>query len=319
MANTVNTVNTAALPKVTAAENPVPIAPKGLTSADLMLVVVMSLWGTHYSVAKAAVDVMPPFIYNACRFTIAAVTVGLMLRAGGVKLRLPRREWRSIIWVGFLSFVLYQVFFMQGLHYTVVSHSVLIVTTAPIGIVLLNIARKKERGSARVYTGIVLAVGGVLAVIVTRYAGQLDMGGSTLGGDALTVISAGVWIYNTLAFRRVLEHNPALSANFWTLVWGALFASIIAIPDALSFDWSKVNTGIVLAIIYSGAISIGFGGTLWAVALKRLGSSRASLYLNLQPIIAATVAIIFLGEPFTIWLVIGMCMVLFGMWQIRRG
>jgi len=319
MANSVETISERApLPST-----PVPAVPirslKGLTLADGMLVLVMFIWGTHYSVAKAAVDVLPPFLYNALRFSVAAITVGISLRVSNVKLTLPRREWLPIIKVGFLSFVVYQVFFMQGLRNTVVAHSVLIITAAPIGVVLFNIARKRERGSKRIYLGMVLAVGGVLAVILSRYAGQFDFGSSTLLGDGLTIISAVIWVLATLALRGVLDQNPALVANFWSLAWGALFALILGIPDALNFNWSSIQPGIILAILYSAVVSIGFAGTLWAYGLKRLGSSRASLFLNLQPIIAAGVAILFLGEPFTIWLVLGMSLVLFGMWQIRRG
>lgn len=296
-----------------------PIAGTSFTWYDLSLIVVMVLWGAHYSVAKAAIDVLPPFVYNGVRFVLGAGALGVYLKATGHGLRLPRAEWSSIILVGFLSFVLYQSFFINGLQRTVVSNSVLISTTAPALLVIYNVLRGHERGTRRLYTGVLLALGGVLLVIISRYAGQFEFGVNTLLGDILSIVAAFVWVFATLRTRKPLENNPALITNFWIVLWGAFFALIVAIPDALAYDWSRMTWGTVGAILYASVFAVAIAGTLWIVALQRLGASRAAIYLNVQPVAAALIAILFLGEPLTIWLVIGTALVLLGMWLVRLG
>ncbi|MCC7207561.1 MAG: DMT family transporter [Anaerolineae bacterium] len=296
-----------------------PVAGSGVTWYDVALVVTMFLWATHYSVAKAAIDILPPFVYNGMRFVLGALALGVYLKATGHRLAMPRTEWRAIILVGFLSFVCYQAFFMNGLRHTVVSHSVLISTTAPALLVMYNVLRGHDRGTRRLYAGVLLALGGVLLVIVSRYAGQFDFGSDTLLGDVLSVIAAFVWVYATLKTRKPLENNPAQVTNFWIVLWGAFFAMIIAVPDALAYDWSTFSWAAVGAIVYASIFAVAISGTLWSVGLQKLGASRAAVYLNIQPVAAALIAILFLGEPLTIWLVIGTALALLGMWLVRLG
>src|SRR5262249_34442880 len=153
------------------------------------------------------------------------------------KLVLPRREWLPLIGVSFLGNAVYQALFLNGLHNTSVAHSVLITTIAPIGVVLYNIWRKKERGSRRVALGIVLALGGGATVIISLYAGVLVFGSGLLSGEGLMLVCTVFWVINTLALAPPLERNSALAASFWMLFWGILFAAILALPDFLRFDW----------------------------------------------------------------------------------
>lgn len=284
-----------------------------------MMVVVVVIWGTHIVIAKAAIDVLPPFLYNAMRFPIGALVLFLILRVSGARLTLSRQRLWSIAGAALIGFIGYQFFLLHGLKRTTVANSVLIGTVAPAGIVLFNIFTRRERGSRRIFAGVALAFGGVLLVIVSRYAGQIAFGGQTLLGDFLSIVGAGVWVASTIMQRSVMEGEPALIVQLWLLIIGSIEACIAAIPDALAFNWSLLTPNIILLVVYAGIVPVGLASGFWAYAIKRLGTSRASLFINLQPIVAASVAILFLGEPFTPWLVIGTAVVLTGMWLIRRG
>src|SRR5260370_24010792 len=138
-------------------------------------------------------------------------------------------------------------------------------------------------------------------------------------GDGLTVISAVIWVINTLALGPPLQRTPALAASFWMLFWGTLFAAIIAAPDFMRFDWSLLKPESVRGILYSGIISISGASTIWSFGIKRLGTSRCAIFVNLQPIVAAIIAALFLGEAVTPWLVVGIAIALTGMWLVRHG
>lgn len=291
-----------------------------LSPMDALLVLCMILWGTHYSVAKAALDVLPPFLFNAFRFSVGAAALFVLLKASGESFAFRRSAIPRLIFTSFLLHGVYQAFFVNGLRHTSVANSVLINTAAPIGVVLMNILLRRERGSRRMFSGMALAVGGVLVVIFSRYAGQIGIGGSTtLLGDALTMTGIIAWIAMTFSLRELMADNPVMATSFWLLVCGAVLDSIIAIPDALSFDWSLLTWEVWLAVIYSGAVAIAVGGTIWNLALKRIGASRTAAFINLQPIVAAFVAVVFLGEAFTLWLVLGIGLVIIGMTRLRMG
>lgn len=280
----------------------------------------MIIWGTHYSIAKAALDVLPPFLFNAFRFSTGVIALYLVMRVNGESFFFRRSAIPRLIFTSFLLHVVYQAFFINGLRYTTVANSVLINTTAPIGIVIINILLRRERGSWRAFSGMALAVGGVLIVILSRYADQVGIGThTTLLGDVLTMLGILAWIAMTFSLRELMADNPVMAASFWLLLCGAILDAFIAIPDALSFDWSLLTWEVGLAVLYSGAIAIAVGGTIWNLGLKRIGASRTAAFVNLQPIVAALVAVLFLGEAFTLWLVLGIGLVIIGMTRLRIG
>jgi drug/metabolite transporter (DMT)-like permease len=305
--------------KTVEAAGPITTPAQKLTVLDALLFLTMLIWGTHFVVAKAALDILPPLVFNAFRFTIGACTLGVVLKFSGEKMILPRREWLPLILVAFLINAVYQPLFMGGLKQTTVGNSVLIITTAPLWLVLVNVVRKQERTGRGMVIGGVLALTGVVLVVLTRYAGQFSLDSTTISGDILTVIASFVWVVSVLASRDPLLRNSLLPTSFWISAWGAIFSDLISIPDMLRVDWSQVNPNVFLAILYSGFLAIGVAGPLWNRAVKLIGTSRTSVFINLQPIIAATVAALFLGEHFTPWLVLGTALVLSGMWLVRKG
>jgi drug/metabolite transporter (DMT)-like permease len=50
-----------------------------------------------------------------------------------------------------------------------------------------------------------------------------------------------------------------------------------------------------------------------------LGTTRTTVYTYLQPIVAAVTAILFLGESFTLWLVVGAALVLIGLVLVKKA
>src|SRR5258706_6589673 len=129
--------------------NPLPLSaanqsPPSLTRLDALLVGLMLVWGLNFVVAKTATDTLPPLVFNAIRFSLAAITLGTIFKLSGISLGLPRTEWLGLIGVAFLGNAAFQAFFMNGLHKTSVANSVLITTTAPIWLTLINAVRGHE-------------------------------------------------------------------------------------------------------------------------------------------------------------------------------
>ncbi|GAB4546203.1 MAG: DMT family transporter [Anaerolineae bacterium] len=298
---------------------PVATPPARFTTMDGLLVLTMIIWGTHYSVAKVAVDTLPPFVFNAFRLSIGVGMSFILLKASGEKLTISRRAIPRLVITALLLYGAYQLAFLNGLRLTVVSHSVLINSIAPAGVVLANIFLKRERGTRRIYLGMAMALIGVVVVVLSRFSDNLGFADTTLYGDLLTFLGVLLWIVITLSMRTLMSNNPVLATSFWMLVCGVCIVYVIALPDLMVFDWSTLDWGIVAAIVFSGAIAMSLAGTLWNLGLRKLGASRTANYVNLQPIVAAIFAALFLNEALTVWLIIGICLVLYGMSRVQLG
>lgn len=292
--------------------------PSTISRLDLTLIFAMGLWGSNFVVSKAATDLLPPAAYNAFRFAVATVALFIVMRLHRVDLRLPRKEWLPIAVASFIGYALYQPFFINGLHNTTVGNSVLILTAGPVWVVLFNAWRSQERITRACILGTFVALAGVVAVIVGRYAGQLSVGGANLYGDGLTLIASFLWAASLLSSRGPLARNANAPTTFWLLVGGAVSQIIIGAPSVVELDWKTITLPIIGAILYSGVISVVVGSIIFNHAVVRLGAARASIYSYLQPLTAATLAVLVLHEAFTPWLLVGGVFVFVGVGLVRR-
>jgi len=169
-----------------------------------------------------------------------------------------------------------------------------------------------ERETARRCVGRARRVGGA-----QRKA--IDIGGKTLLGDLLTLFASLIWASTTILSYKPYHRNPTPAITFWGVLWGAIFQFLFAVPDVMRLDWAVFTPSIVLAICYSGVVSIGIGYIIWNHGVKTLGTGRPAIYTYLEPVIASIAAVVFLNEPLTVWLVAGAGLVLFGVVLVQSG
>lgn len=285
---------------------------------DALMLLVVVLWGSNFVAIKAAQDVFPPLMFAAGRFTMGAVVLAIVLRVAKIPLTLPRQECKTMAYLSFLGGGLYQPLWVTGLGLTTVANSALLIATAPVMLVMVNALRGKDRLGRGGVIGAFLALGGVALVILSRYWGNFSLGEHLLG-DALTLAAATVWVWSVLASREPLQRIDTWAFSFWNLVGIAIYLWIFSIPDLLRINWATVAPVAFLGMLYTGTMASAFGSLIWNRGVKVLGPSRAVIYTNLQPIVAALTAAIFLHEPLTIWLVFGTVVVLCGVLLVKRG
>jgi drug/metabolite transporter (DMT)-like permease len=215
--------------------------------------------------------------------------------------------------------VVYQALFTYGLRTTSVANNALIIASTPVWVVLVNAIRSQERITRGALIGIFLALGGVVIIVVSRFTGQAAGEPASLIGDAVSLLASWVWAFNILISRKALERNPTLPATFWIVAWGALAQMVLAAPDLIHMSWSVLKPGVLLGVLYAGVASIAFGYVIWNRGVKVLGTTRTTVYTYLQPIVAAVAAVLFLGESFTLWLVVGAALVLIGLVLVKKA
>ncbi len=295
-----------------------PTVPATLSRLDLALVFAGLLWGTNYVVSKAVTDTVPPSVYNALRFSAATIAMYVLIRVRHIDLALPRKEWLPVLIASLVSYALYQPLFINGLHNTTVANSVLILTAGPVWVVLFNLWRNQERVTRACILGMMIALVGVAVVIVGRYAGQIALSGSTLSGDTMTLVASVVWAGALLTSRGPLRRNGNIAVTFWLLFGGLITQWVIGIPALATMDWHLITPPTILAMLYSGVISVVVGSIIFNYGIAKLGAARASVYSYLQPLTAATLAVLLLHETFTPWLIVGGAFVFVGVAMVRR-
>ncbi|MCI0435484.1 MAG: DMT family transporter [Gemmatimonadetes bacterium] len=263
-------------------------------SAHIAMLVLVTIWGVNFSVAKEALATIPPLAFNALRFPLAAAVVLVALgRGSGV--RLPERgDLARILALGILGNIIYQLCFIYGLANTRAGIASVLLAGTPIMTALLSAARGHERVTGRMWLGVVTAAAGIIFVL--RGSGPGEPGENVLYGNLLMVGATMAWAVYTVGSRGMIHKYGAVPVTAWTLSAGTIGIMLLGLPATLVLELRAIPLRAWIAIFYAGAFSIGVAYTLWSYSVRQLGNTRTGVYSNLVPVLALAVAWAWLGE-----------------------
>jgi len=194
---------------------------------------------------------------------------------------------------------------INAMNATLIIEGAVPIVTAALGALLL-----RERVTARRIIGLLLAVGGVTAVILQDGG---DSGEFSLRGGLLTLF-AGVWfaVY-TVTGRRAFTGNVSLPILTGSVVIGM----VTLLPGAL-YEGATDGPGRFTPAAIGWVLLLGLGGSamahfLWAHGLAHLEATEVGIAGTLIPVVGVGLAATILGEPMTIIQVGGAMLVAAGL------
>jgi len=204
-----------------------------------------------------------------------------------------------------------------GLRYITAGSAGVIIGASPVITAFLSSLLIRDVPFRVVAPGCVVSFAGVALV-----SGD---GGGTVGqrpvlGGVLIVLALVSWACYTVGSRRVMERVSALTVN-----WTTLFVSVLFQIPLLWVDQKASITGLA-AVPLSGWMSLGYlivfataiGQQTWLYGVKGVGPSRAGVFVNLIPVSALTLSAIVLGERIGPREVMGVILILTGVWLVNR-
>ena len=263
-------------------------------TADLMLLGTVSLWALNFTVSKYILDHgFRPLAYSSVRYACAAVLFAAITLAWENSLWIGRRELPLIV---FCTAVLFgnQLSFVYALKFTTATTVALLFGTLPIFTALVARVSRVEHLSLRFWLAACLSFAGV-ALVAIGSGGELS---TDLKGDGLALLGALTWAAYSVAIAPLMRrYSPfRLSAVLLLAVTVPLAATGSVQLGGQSFDFGAlVWVGFAFAVLGPLVIT----NLHWFTAIDRVGPSRASLFANLQPFLAAIVALLVLSEKIT--------------------
>ena len=162
----------------------------------------------------------------------------------------------------------------------------------------------RENFDRRIAIGMFLIVAGA---VVLSWPGEADFG-SVL--PALAVLGACLaWGIDNNLTRKVSLADATFIAMAKGLVAGATNTGLALLAGA-----AIPNLSIAAAAGAVGFFGYGISLVLFVLALRRLGTARTAAYFSTAPFAGAAVAILMLGEPVTLALVIAGALMACGVW-----
>ena len=264
-----------------------------LTPLDGLLLLLVLIWGSNFSIVKTAIGEIPAFGFNALRIATACVVLLAVSRLAGEPAP-ARRDWPRLLALGVVGHCGYQLAFVSGLERTTVANSSLILGCMPLAVLVLNaLSGRPEAVGGRQWLGVALAVAGVY-LVAGEGAGATR---ETLTGDLLTFVALWCWAWYTTGSRALLARYSPLQLTAYATLVGTLCYAPFGVPDLLRLDWRAVSGWAWAALVVSGLLALSVAHIIWYTGVQRLGSTRTSVYSNLVPVAAMAVAFVWLHEP----------------------
>ena len=273
---------------------------------------VVLIWGVNIPLVKAAFATLSPFVFNALRFTLAAILLSVAARGDSVRTT-PGAGLPNLVMLGFIGHTAYQYLFIAGLTRTTAGNSSLILATVPLLVAIVGVALGVERPTARVWGGLLAAFAG-LAVLV-HAGGGASFRWTTVLGDML-VFGLGVVLGHVHGARppmaRARDVADASDARHAAPRTSADRAG--RLPDLLRVEWRSVTALTWSALLFSATFAIVVAYIVWYASVQVVGGARTAAISNLVPIVTLVTAWAWLGETLNVGQVVGAAIVLLGVW-----
>jgi len=236
-----------------------------------------------------------PLLTAGFRLSIAALCLWpfVLKRA----LSLPGKFWRA----GLLAGLCYAVHFgawVWSLNLTTVAASVTLVTATPLFLGLLGWATRRDAPSLRLWLALALAVLGVTVI------GANDMGadGGQLIGNALALLGA-VGMAGYLLVGRSCAPEQALPLITVAATIGALL--LLGVAVAIGLPLEPASSESLFWIAMAALIPQLIGHTSLTLALRDATPTSVAMSTVGEPVGAALLAFIFLGESVSLMVAVG--------------
>lgn len=276
-----------------------------LAQSNLVLLLTAAMWGSSFVLQKMAMDIMEPFIYNALRFSLAAICLMPIryFRRGNIdviKSNDKRHMLIGSVAAGTIMFC--AVAFQQvGIKDTTVANTGFItglyIVFVPIIGVLLG-----HKYNPKIWLAILIACSGLYLL------SGMD-GFYMKKGDLFILISAFFWGSHLIVIDMVSNRHHPIAFAIRQFFICAVLSFIAALVTGESFLVPSVEAWFFIGA--SGIIAIALGYTLQIYGQKVTPPSQAALIFSTEAVFSALAGIYFLGEVLGSTALIG-CVLMLG-------
>ena len=268
---------------------------------SLAVLMADTLWGTTGTAAAFAPEVPAMAIGAAAMGGGGLLQALLAVRPMAKHRQGLRRHWLLLL-IGALAVAVYPLAFYGSMRLAGITvGTVVTIGSAPLLSALIEYLFDRQRLSLRWLAGAVLGVVGMALLAAAESHGAT--GGEAVGSGMLLGLLAGLTyaLYSWTARRLMLNGVAAKAAMGATFGGGALFL----LPVLLFTGAPLLASGTNLAVgFYMALVPMFIGYLCFGYGLARIAASTAITLTLFEPVVAAALAVIIVGErlPLQGWL-----------------
>ena len=252
-------------------------------------------WAGNIVVARGVIELIPPIGFAFWRWLLASVLV-MPFAIGHII-----RQWQKIvqsrkplILLALLGISGFNALLYTAVHSTTAINGALIQTTMPAVIILISLVFYREKSTSLQLIGVLLCAAGAAAIVLRGSPVMLQQLNFAIG-DVLIIAAVVLYsMYSVLLRERPAIHPMAFIAITFSL--GALGLLPLYIGELFHSGPMSLDMRVALSIAFVAIFPSIVAYFCWNRGVELIGANRAGLFINLVPVFASILAIVFLGE-----------------------
>ena len=278
-------------------------------------IVVTVLWSSSYVLIKWGLSDIPPLYFATLRYSLAFLV--LVAVEGAFGRREPRggsvgkRQAGLLVIAGIAGYTVAQGLQFVGLYYLPAVTTSFLLNFNPFFVLALGMGLLGEGASTLQVGGLALALAGGWAF----FSQKVSWGGQWLG--VLVVVISGVgWAAYLVSVRMLHRTGYVGSLRLTTTTMGFGVVGMVVLT-LLSGQYAPLTpTGIVI-IVWLATANTALAFFMWNWALREIPAYELTVLQNVMLVEIALFAFVFLQETITTVMVVGMALVLAGVFVVQ--
>lgn len=254
------------------------------------------IWGTTYLGIRVSLETMPPALMGGLRWTIAGSLLAIYVVSRGNRLP-PRSQWGSIALLGFLLLGLGNGGIVVAEQWLPSGLAAVLVATSPFWMATVEaFIPDGERLRPPIVAGLLVGFSGIVLLVWPELT--FDGGDRRfLAGIIAVQIAAFSWSLGSAYSRRHARTENVLGTTACQMLAGGV---MMMAAGTVGGEWAHLSftSRTAGALVYLSTLGAIGGFVAYTYALRHLPVSFVSLYAYINPVIAVTLGVLLLGEPF---------------------
>lgn len=282
--------------------------------ATAAVIAAAALFGTTGTSQALGPDATTPLGLGTLRIAIGAVTLWVLAGPAVASLRRLDRRSLLILVVGGVGVAAYQPTFLAGTSRSGVALATAVALgSGPVFAGLIELVRTRRPPPASWTTATAVTIAGG-ALLVT--AGGSDTRFDAVGLMCSLLAGASYAVYAATTKRLIMGGVESTSALAGSFTIGTLLLALVALGEP--FGWVASAGGFAL-LAHLGVVTVGVAYWLYGYGLRHLPVPRAVTLTLAEPLTAAVLGVVVLGEHLVPLGWLGIVLVLAGLVLAARG
>lgn len=276
----------------------------------------MIFWSVSFIWTRVAIESFPPVTLVSLRLIIASVLLFIISKLIAKFQKIRKEDLKWFVLLAFFEPFMYYIGETYGLTMVESTMASVIVSTIPLFAPVLAYFILKEKIGWMNIAGILVSLMGVFLVIYEPVGGFI----SNPMGVALLFMA----VFSAICYTTVLRKIPTDYSTINVILYQSLIGLGFFIPTFFLTDFKNIHTihvssqaiaALFMLAVFASVIAF----VLFAGVVRKIGVAKTNVFVNLIPVFTAIFAWWFMDEILTWLKVMGILIVVSGLFVSQLG